>query len=241
MISTTIIIPARYNSSRFPGKPLALLGNKTMLQTVYYNCLAVDLATKVIIATDDERIKAHCIAEEMDFIMTRKDHPSGTDRIAEAVELLNINTEYVINVQGDEPFIAAKELNILSNLLQSKNADIGSLYQKRSENFQDSEHDVKVVTTKKGKALYFSRAHIPFSHSDQPVERKVHIGVYGFKTSILKEISNLDPTPLEKSERLEQLRWLESGYEIYMAETDYNGFGIDTPDELEQAKKLLAL
>lgn len=240
-MNIAIIIPARYNSQRFPGKPLEMLGDKTILQTVYYNCLSVDLVSKVVIATDDDRIANHCIHYDMDYIMTSPEHESGTDRIAEAVRKLNIQSEYIINVQGDEPFIQAKELNKLAHLLTVKKAEIASLYQIKSANYADSSNEVKVTMDYSGKALYFSRSMIPFYRDENLGERKVHIGIYGFRKDILMKITDLDASPLEKAERLEQLRWLENGFSIHLASTDYNGFGIDTPDDLKRAKEFLGV
>lgn len=239
-MNVAIIIPARYNSKRFPGKPLKMLGSKTILQTVYYNCLTVDLVSKVVIATDDDRIANHCIDCEMDYIMTSSDHESGTDRIAEAVEKLNIQSQYIINVQGDEPFIQAKELNKLAHLLTVKKAEIASLYQIKHGNHKDSPNEVKVTMDYSGKALYFSRSMIPF-YREELGDRKVHIGIYGFRKDILMKITKLKPSTLEKAEKLEQLRWLENGYSIHLALTNYNGFGIDTPDDLKRAKEFLGV
>lgn len=214
-----------------------MLGDKSLLQHVYYNSLEADLVSKVVIATDDERIAAHCEEYNMDYVMTSEEHKSGTDRIAEAVEILNLQHDYIVNVQGDEPFIQAKELNLISGMIQTASADIVSLYQIKDKHIATNKHEVKVVTTTDGQALYFSRSDIPFSNA--LVERKVHIGVYGFRRDVLTKITKLPVSSLESAESLEQLRWLENGYSIRMAVTEYNGFGIDTPEDLTKAIQFL--
>lgn len=225
-----IVIPARYASTRFPGKLLKQLGDHSILEHVYNRCLGVPLASKIIIATDDERIAEHCAEKEMDYIMTSVDHTSGTDRIAEAMRTLEGKFDYVINVQGDEPFISSKEITSLINLLIVQDADIATLYHKISINFVHTDpNKVKLVTDSQKRVLYFSRSPIPASRAgDLPFQYKIHLGLYGFKADVLQELTALSNSELEMVEMLEQLRWLEAGYSIHANEVKYKGFGIDT-------------
>lgn len=242
MAKTCIVIPARYESTRFPGKLLKTINELSILQHVYAACTNSNLISKVIIATDHELIRKHCIENDMDFMMTSKHHISGTDRVAEVMTKLNSEFDYVINVQGDEPMITAKEINTLMALLIAKSADIATLY--RSIPFQKINNPdiVKLVHDINKRVLYFSRSTIPYLRQDGEMSTlKQHLGIYGFKTKVINQIKDIGSSGLERSEMLEQLRWQENGYEIFTTEVDYLGFGIDTPEDLIRAKAIMEM
>lgn len=237
------IIPARYASTRFPGKPLTMIGEKIMIERVYTQCIKSSLSD-VIIATDDSRIYDQAKAFGW-AMMTGNHHQSGTDRCQEVVEKLGDKFDYVINIQGDEPFINPEQINLLIGLLDGK-TEIATLIKK----IENPEHlfnpnIVKVVKGVKNQALYFSRSPIPYvrgkNEQDWLTENTFykHIGMYAYRTDILKEITDLKQTTLEKTESLEQLRWLEHGYSIKTAETHLETFGIDTPEDLAKAEEYL--
>ena len=236
------IIPARYASTRFPGKPLAMIGGKPMLRHVYENVLRSDLFHNVIIATDDKKIYKAAHEWNATAVMTSHKHQSGTDRCGEVAAAFGEKAiDIVVNVQGDEPFISAEPLQKLIDLFQNKKVEIGTLVQKFENNDEIlSPNTAKVVLAKDGKALYFSRAPIPYlrDNNDEnilPFYMK-HIGIYAFRASILKELVKLAPSGLEKAEKLEQLRWLENGYSIFAAETTYRTLSVDTPEDLKNAE-----
>lgn len=231
----TGIIPARYASSRFPGKPLVDIAGKPMIQWVYEHVAAAGLHS-VVVATDDERI-AHCVHDfDGQVVMTAPSHPSGTDRCGEAAAAISLDDDdVIINIQGDEPFISKTEISLLTGLFQNPNVNIATLVRPIS-NFDDinNPNKVKVVLSKSGKALYFSRHAIPFLRPDggQPAPYFQHLGIYAYRYKTLKELIALKPSALELSEKLEQLRWLENDFDIYAAPCDYEGIGIDTPEDL---------
>ncbi len=239
------IIPARYESSRFPGKPLAMLGNKPMIQWVYEN---LAMAVKnVWVATDDERIMKTVQNFGGNAIETLTTHQSGTDRCAEAARKLseNISFDVVINVQGDEPFIKSEQIELLKLCFDSK-TDIATLIKKVDgveELFNPNRPKVVIDSTKN--ALYFSRSPIPFvrgSEKDNWILHHTfwaHIGMYAYTADVLQKITKLEQGILEKTESLEQLRWLENGFNIKTAETNHQSIGIDTPGDLENALQLL--
>ncbi len=238
--SIQIIIPARYNSSRLPGKPLLDIGGQTMIQRTYLQ--AKKVASHVVVATDDQRIYDH-VATFGEVVMTSKDHQSGTDRIYEAVGKLSFRPEYVINVQGDEPFIHTEQIEELASLLDGR-TELATL----SREILNHEHVsnpniVKVVTANNGNALYFSRFGIPYlrdsAYSDK-IKYFQHIGIYAYRVDILEEITKLPVSMLEQAESLEQLRWLENGYQIKVAVSSYENHGIDTADDLENARKIVS-
>lgn len=251
------IIPARYQSTRFPGKPLALLGDKPMLRHVYENVTNSALFEKVVIASDDERILEAARSWNAEAIFTATYHPSGTDRCAEAAEKVSGNFDVIVNIQGDEPFISREPLEVLLQIFENEpNAGIATLVQKINDPAEiDDPNTAKVVlgtidqiTNHKSpisKALYFSRSPIPFIRSaDKNIWLNYHIfwkhiGLYAFKPQILEEVVKLPPSLLEKAESLEQLRWLENGFNIYAAETKYGMLSVDTPADLEKAEKFL--
>lgn len=229
------IIPARYASSRFPGKPLVDIAGKPMIQWVYEH-VATALHS-VVVATDDERI-AQCVRHFNGHVtLTAPSHPSGTDRCGEAASLIQLNDEdVIINIQGDEPFISKKEINLLTRLFQNPKVDIATLVRPLTEAGDiNNPNKVKVVLSKSGKALYFSRFAIPFLRPDggQQAPYFQHLGIYAYRYKTLKELIALKPSSLELSEKLEQLRWLENDYSIYATQCDYEGIGIDTPEDLK--------
>jgi 3-deoxy-manno-octulosonate cytidylyltransferase (CMP-KDO synthetase) len=238
--SFCIIIPARYGSTRFPGKPLADLGGKTLLRRVYDAAKSVMGYDAVIIATDDDRIREHA-EEYATVIMTDSEHPSGTDRCCEAYKKSGLQCDVVVNLQGDEPFIKPSQVKDLLRLFEDNTTQIATL---KKELFDSSEIDnpnvVKVVTNLKEKALYFSRSRIPFQRTASANQKYYkHIGMYAYRADTLMEITALPPGSLEGTESLEQLRWLENSYEIAVAETHWQSPAVDTPEDLEHAISFL--
>jgi 3-deoxy-manno-octulosonate cytidylyltransferase (CMP-KDO synthetase) len=242
------IIPARYASSRFPGKPLALIGNKAMVQRVYEQASKVlDL---VYVATDDKRIYDAVKKFGGKAVMTSTDHQSGTDRCEEAINKIIDETgkliDIVINIQGDEPFIRPEQIELLMKCFNEEKVDIATLV-RRTEPGEDifNPNQPKVILNKDGDAIYFSRAAIPFIRdaeksdwSKKHVYYK-HLGLYAYRTQILNKITLLERSPLEITESLEQNRWIENGYRIRTAVTLWESIGIDTPDDLRKATLLL--
>ena len=233
------VIPARYASTRFPGKVLVPIAGKSMLQHVYERASQSRYLTSTIIATDDDRVYEAAHAFGGRVRMTRGDHASGTDRAAEVAS--SENAELVVNIQGDEPLIdpAAIDAAILP-LVHESEISMGTL-KKRIEDPREV-HDpnvVKVVTNHSGDAIYFSRCPIPFvrGQAPPPVHYK-HIGLYVYRRDFLLGYPSLRAGPLEQAERLEQLRALENGYSIRVVETEYESFGVDTPDDLERVSQL---
>ncbi len=235
------IIPARYASSRFPGKPLADIHGKPMIRRVYEQ--AVKALPLVYVATDDARI-AECVEGfDGNVIMTSATHRSGTDRCAEAAAKIqldrNIQVNVVVNIQGDEPFIDPLQINELIRCFSSPDVQIATLV-KRFGNGEDifSPNTPKVVVGINREALYFSRSAIPFLRDADRQEWAVkhtfykHIGLYAYRSDILRALSQLSPSPLEMAESLEQLRWLENGYRIKVAETEHETHAVDTPEDL---------
>lgn len=240
------IIPARYASTRFPGKPLALLGGKTVIQRVYEQVSTV--IDEVFVATDDDRIFREVERFGGRAVMTSTNHRSGTDRIEEAVEKIASQTDIVINVQGDEPFIQPSQIEELCRQFDDPTTQIATLGKPFSEmKAVENENSPKIVLDNNGFALYFSRSVIPFVRG---VERGEwlekypflkHIGLYAYRREVLREITQLPPSSLEQAESLEQLRWLQNGYRIRVGLTDVETIGIDTPDDLKKAEEFLKL
>lgn len=236
------IIPARYASSRFPGKPLVRIGNKTMVQRVYEQA-AKSLET-VYVATDDERIYYSVISNGGKAVMTSPNHQSGTDRCAEAVEKIMHETgqriDIVVNIQGDEPFIKPEQIDLIKSCFKDGNVGIATLIRKVTpdEDLFNSNHP-KVIIDVNGDAIYFSRAAIPFVRDAEPsdwIKKYVfykHIGLYAYKTEMLRIITRLPGSPLETAESLEQNRWIENGLRIRTAVTEWENISIDTPDDLK--------
>ena len=240
----TAIIPARYASTRFPGKPLAVLGGKTVIQRVYEQVSSV--LNEVYVATDDERIFACVNSFGGKAVMTRADHQSGTDRIQEAVEKTSTQTDVIINVQGDEPFIQPSQIQTLMQLFDDPSTQIGTLG-KPFESIEavENPNSPKIVTDNRSFALYFSRSIIPFIRGKErndwfgeyPFLK--HLGVYAYRREVLAEVTKLPQSSLEKTESLEQLRWLQNGYRIRVGLTDVETVGIDTPEDLQRAEAFL--
>ncbi len=238
------IIPARYESTRFPGKPLAKIGNKSMIQRVYERASRV--LDTVVVATDDSRIYKEVKYFEGEVVMTSPEHKSGTERCAEAYKLFTFENEVkydvIINIQADEPFITPKQIKTLMNCFLDKTVQIATLI-KKIENKDDifDPNIVKAVTTKMGWALYFSRSPIPFTRDIdkenwlEKTKYYKHVGIYAFKPEALVSITKFDPTNLEKAENLEQNRWLEEEYSIKTATTEYDSVGIDVPEDIQRA------
>jgi len=234
------IIPARYDSSRLPGKVLEKIGDKTMLNLVWEQVKKTEMVEEVIIATDDGRI----VAESENFggqaEMTFSSHRSGTDRCAQVASQF-WETDIIINIQADEPFIDPEIIDMLaSRMIEDDWIEIASLCTKiKDQNEATDPNTVKIVMDKFNKALYFSRASIPYFRDNRgSVENQYrHIGIYAFRNKTLQSITKLSESFLEKAEKLEQLRWIENGYKIHVFETDYIGIGIDTPEDLEKARQ----
>jgi len=238
------IIPARYASTRFPGKPLAMINGKTMIQRVCEQSQKCKLLDDVVVATDDLRIFDHASGFAQ-VVMTRPDHPSGTDRCLEALDIINkdhsyVDTDCLINIQGDEPFISPEQIELLITGLRDTGKNILTLIKKIScEQEYFNPNIVKTVFTNNQKALYFSRAPIPFfKHLNQESKNKKlfgykHIGLYGFRIDTLRQITTIGKGKLEQAESLEQLRWLQNGFDIYLVETQLESMAVDTPDDLD--------
>lgn len=238
------IIPARYSSTRFPGKPLALLGGKPVVQHVYEKA-TVALDT-VYVATDDNRIYEAVKAFGGKAVMTRADHQNGTERIREAIGKIGGAWDVVVNIQGDEPFIHPTQIEALCHCFDDSQTDIATLG-KPFGSFQEVENpnSPKIVVDNKGFALYFSRSIIPFvrgveqTHWLEHYPYLKHLGIYAYRTEVLKQITELPQSSLEKAESLEQLRWLQNGYRIKVALTNEETVGIDTPADLARAEEFL--
>ncbi|HNX83439.1 MAG: 3-deoxy-manno-octulosonate cytidylyltransferase [Bacteroidales bacterium] len=242
----TGIIPARYASSRFPGKPLAVIGGMTMIERVYRQASLVLEETWV--ATDDERIREAVTAFGGKVVMTSSEHRSGTDRCAEAAAVVTDGSEdtVIINIQGDEPFIRPEQIRALMDCFTGNEVMIATLI-RRAEPDEDlfNPNHPKVIVRKNMDAICFSRSVIPFFRDSPAAEwsRKhtyyKHIGLYGYRASTLRELTLLPQSPLEKAESLEQMRWIENGYSIRCAVTPWESIGIDTPEDLDRAAKML--
>ena len=238
------LIPARYASTRFPGKPLALLNGKPVIQHVYEQ--AAKVLDAVYVATDDERIYNKVLAFRGKAVMTSTEHHSGTDRIEEALEKVGGDFDVVVNIQGDEPFIAQSQIETLCQCFVDKATQIATLG-KPFECIEAAENpnSPKIVVDNRGYALYFSRSIIPFVRgterqdwlSKYPFLK--HLGIYAYRTNVLKEITKLPQSSLELAESLEQLRWLQNGYRIKVGLTDVETVGIDTPDDLQRAEEFI--
>ena len=232
------VIPARYAATRFPGKLMQPLGNKPIIRHVYDNTVATGLFKDVFIVTDSDIIYKEIKENGGKAIMSKKEHESGSDRIAEAVAEMDV--DIVVNVQGDEPFIKKEPLEKLVRHFDDPVIQVASLMRKISKEEAGNPNNVKVVTDKSGYALYFSRSIIPYQRDEElHHEYFLHVGVYAYKKDVLMNFTKWPQTSLEKIEKLEQLRYLENGIKIKMAETDYNNIAIDTPEDLEKAKLFL--
>ncbi len=233
------IIPARYASTRFPGKALVDINGKSMIQRVYEQAAKSPALNVLIVATDDERIYNHVKAFGGNVVMTAAHHPSGTDRCYDAFQQLEINYKYVINIQGDEPFIDPEQINELAAVLQDGTVEIATqMIQASSHELLFDKGEVKIVLNDKDEALYFSRMVIPYVKGVDEKEWHLHhsyyrhVGMYAYRSDVLEAITKLPVSSLEKAESLEQLRWVESGYKIKCVVTKYESHCIDTPEDL---------
>ncbi|MBQ8366662.1 MAG: 3-deoxy-manno-octulosonate cytidylyltransferase [Alistipes sp.] len=244
---TLAIIPARYASTRFEGKPLAKLGGVSIIERVYRRVAGA--VTDVVVATDNERIRAAVEAFGGRVVMTSTTHRCGTDRCAEALDTVGGDYDIVVNVQGDEPFIRREQIEALVGCFAAEDVEIATLARpfRRDEGMAavESPNNVKVVRDALGRALYFSRAVIPFIRDHERgawLEHHnylKHVGIYAFRGDVLRRVTRLEAGKLEGAEMLEQLRWLEHGYRIAVAVTDDESIGIDTPEDLARAEALL--
>jgi len=265
-MTAIVIIPARYDSTRFPGKPLASLNGKPLIQHVYENSKKSKLAKEVMVATDSKAIFEAVLGFGGKAAMTSSSHASGTDRIAEAAASLDY--DIIVNVQGDEPLIRPEMIDDVIGLLNDKKAAMGTLI-KKIENPEDifDPNVVKAVFDKDGFAMYFSRAPIPYQRDEWSIQNTPtltlpprgggqgwggipelgtrnwykHIGIYSYRRDVLLSLAKMEPAPLEQIEKLEQLRALTNGFRIKVKETLFETVGVDTPQDLERAKKWLNL
>ena len=241
------IIPARYASTRFPGKPLVLLGGKPMIQRVYEQVTTI--LNDAVVATDDEQILNAVKSFGGKAVMTSSNHKSGTDRCFEALTKLEDDYDVVVNIQGDEPFIQKSQIETVCQCFDDPKTEIATLarYFHPEEGFEalSNPNSPKIVVDKDNYAMYFSRSIIPFIRGYEKEEwlnRHAflkHIGLYAYRVNILKEITHMPPSSLEKSESLEQLRWLQNGYRIKVGITDVETIGIDTPLDMKNAEDFL--
>lgn len=236
-MSAAVIIPARYQSTRFPGKALAPLRGKPIIQHVYEKSRGSRLASEVMVATDSDKILRTVESFGGRAVMTSPEHASGTDRAAEVAASLEY--DIIVNVQGDEPLIRAEMIDAVIELLGDERASLGTLA-RPAKNPLDIENPnvVKVVFDREGFALYFSRAPIPYRRGRGTVYQ--HTGIYSYRREALMKLTSLEPTALERTEGLEQLRALENGMRIKVGETEFETIGVDTPEDLEKAEKWLS-
>lgn len=235
------IIPARYASTRFPGKPLIDIGGKSMIQRVYEQCQKTSVLSDVMVATDDERIANHVKAFGGKVMMTAEHHQSGTDRCAEVLSKLMETCDVVINIQGDEPFIDPKQIELLAAAFDEPTVQIATLIKKiKDEEEVKNPNVVKAIANKHQEAIYFSRSPIPYRRNPGvQITYFKHVGIYAYRADVLPELTQLPLGLLEQAESLEQLRWVENGYKIGLRETDLETIAIDTPDDLERVLKML--
>lgn len=239
------IIPARYASSRFPGKPLAKLGRKYVIQRVVEQVGAV--LDDVYVATDDERIYNTVTSMGAKAVMTRSDHQSGTDRIAEALEKIGGNFDVVVNIQGDEPFIQKSQIETVVACFNDADTQIATLG-KKFATIEEAKNpnSPKIILDNRSYAMYFTRALVPYIRGKEENQWLniypflKHIGLYAYRTEVLRKVTKLPQSPLELAEGLEQLRWLQNGYKIKVGLTEVETVGIDTPEDLQRAELFLA-
>ncbi|MBQ7883873.1 MAG: 3-deoxy-manno-octulosonate cytidylyltransferase [Phascolarctobacterium sp.] len=233
------VIPARYASTRLPGKPLSMIAGKPMIQHVYERACQAQLPDEVVVATDNELVEQAVLGFGGKAVMTSPDHPSGTDRLAE-VALKYPDVDIIVNVQGDEPMIPPEIIDRLAEVFDG-DADLNMATMKvlMDEEDYDNPAAVKVVTDQRGYALYFSRSLMPYPRN-KPEDYKVfkHVGIYAYRRNFLLKYAALTPTPLERAESLEQLRALGNGYKIKVLESDFQGIGVDTPEDLAAVNAL---
>ncbi len=238
------LIPARYASTRFPGKPLTDIAGKTMIQRVYEQAKKCRVLTEVIVATDDHRIEEAVKSFGGVVCMTLPSHPSGTDRCAEVVEKLNLKCKAVVNIQGDEPFIEPMQIEQVCSCFEDERTQLATLIRKITDTeILFNPNTPKVVVNNDGFAVYFSRQTLPYIRGKAESEWLQqhtfyqHIGIYGYRTDVLKKITKLPSSSLEKAESLEQLRWIENGYKIKTATTTFDSLAVDSPADVERILK----
>ncbi|HTM65265.1 MAG TPA: 3-deoxy-manno-octulosonate cytidylyltransferase [Flavipsychrobacter sp.] len=241
------IIPARYASTRFPGKPLIDIAGKSMIQRVYEQASKSKSLSKVVVATDDARILDHVVAFGGEAVMTKEEHPSGTDRCWEALQKAGSEYQYVINIQGDEPFIDPQQIDSLAEILDGETELATQIIPVHDYESLKDMGEVKVVLNKNMEALYFSRMIIPYIKGVPEEEWHLHhtyyrhVGMYAYRANVLEKITRLPVSSLEKAESLEQLRWLENGFKIKCALTNFESHCIDTAEDVERVLKILNL
>jgi 3-deoxy-manno-octulosonate cytidylyltransferase (CMP-KDO synthetase) len=239
-VKPVAIIPARWGSTRFPGKPLVRLAGRPLVVHVLDACRRSGAFSEVRVATDDERIAA-AVSEAGGLVdRTRSDHPSGTDRVAEVAARLPPAVEVVVNVQGDEPLVHPEALRALAAAFDDPAVEMATLIRPLEEGERDNPNVVKAVVELRSDALYFTRADVPFSRDGGPATRWAHQGLYGYRRATVQRLASLAPTPLERAESLEQLRALENGIRIRCVPTPYTSIGVDTPEDLARAEALLS-
>jgi len=239
-VDPVAVIPARHASTRFPGKPLARLAGKPMVQHVWERCVESRAFSRVVVATDDERIRDAVTRFGGEARLTSAQCASGTDRVAEVARALP-EAEWWVNVQGDEPLMSSQALALLCRHLSEPKVELATLIRPLDEAERGNPNVVKVVLSVRETALYFSRSDIPHARDPHAAPKRfAHVGVYAYRRDTLLRLSQLSPTPLEKSESLEQLRALENGIPIHCFVTAYRGMGVDTPEDLARAEELLA-
>jgi len=233
-----VVIPARMASTRCPGKPLRMLAGKPMVQWVYEAAVKAGLPKRVLVATPDAEIVAATKAFGGEAILTSSGHTTGTDRIAEVAT--KVDADAYVNVQGDEPLIDPISIDACLGPIAKASAQMASVYDWASDDDLDNPNVVKVVTDPSGRALYFSRSRIPFVRSQSGLRTKKHVGLYAYTGSALRSFASWEPTPLETTEVLEQLRFLENGVEIRMSYAPGTALSVDTPEQADEAARLLA-
>ncbi len=232
------VIPARYASTRLPGKPLADIAGKPMIVRVYERALQAKIPSEVIAAVDDERVFEAVKAAGGNAVMTKKDHPTGTDRLAE-VALKCEDADVIINIQGDEPLIDPQIIDDLAQqFIDDEDLQMATVKTPMNEDEKAEPGNVKVITDKNGYALYFSRSLIPYPRENTGVTVYKHIGIYGYRRDFLLQYAKMEPTPLETTESLEQLRALENGYKIKVIATDKHFVGVDTKEDLQKVNEI---
>jgi 3-deoxy-manno-octulosonate cytidylyltransferase (CMP-KDO synthetase) len=234
------IIPARFQSERFPGKPLADILGRPMFWHVYHRARQCAKLSQVVLATDDQRIMSAARSLEVPALLTRPDHPSGTDRVLEAAQQLKVPPDaVVVNIQGDEPALVPAMLSQLLEPFADEHVQVTTLVRRIDGTEAGNPNRVKVVIAADGRALYFSRAPIPYHGADQQSGYWAHIGLYAFRMAVLQTFVTLRPSPLEKIEKLEQLRLLEHDIPIHVVPTEHLSFGVDRPEDIAAVCELL--
>ncbi len=241
------IIPARFASTRFPGKPLIHILGKSMIQRVYEQAKKSTLLNEVVVATDDERIYNHVVEFGGKAVYTKSEHPSGTDRCYEALHNTSGNFDYIINIQGDEPFIDPTQIDLLANVCDGKTELATLMIPVDSHDVLFDMGEVKVTLNTNNEALYFSRMVIPYIKGKPQEEWHKHhkyyrhVGMYAYRKDVLEAVTQLQPSSLENAESLEQLRWLENGFKVKCAVTNFDSHCIDTPDDIEKVLRLMGI